>query len=752
MLRTTGTIVLGLLLVPIGLAAPAGSGFTYQGQLKDASDPVNGSADLAFSLWDAAVGGSQIGVTVTASDVEVVDGLFTVELDFGLAAFTGNALWVEVDVRTPHDPDDAAPFTTLDPRQPLTATPIALYALDSAGASPWEVNGGNVHYDAGNVGIGTDTPGAPLEVVGGIRSRDGGAGFYMVNPNNPGASAHFSWLNNTARFRVGGSGAGANGGFSFQRVGDQTLMRLTDNRRLGVAEADPLTRLHVTGESNGLTSGALQEDEIVVEARDAVMGLYSTSQGITGSAIALKEVSGGNIVDTWGIVRETSPGGSDLEFTYGPSDNFAANPAIAAITSEGRMGIRISTPAATLDVRENAGFDPAVNIIHGGSGLAIDASQTLGTNACARFSVDAANGSGAALIATTVGTGSAGSFSQSNTDTLSPTVAISSASNNEAQYALRVISNNSGSAANFFCNDTAGTGHGIVTRVRGSGAAAIFQAEGTGTGLVVNQTSIGHIARFQDGAVDQVVIDSQGDLGIGTTSPTTQLDVRDVSTSSNIVNIERTEASVANADMLQIEAHVDADDNTQFIECERGADIEFRVWGDGDVTADGTFSGPADFAEMIHVTDGVDLVEPGDVLVIDPTADRAVRRSTTPRSTLVAGIYSTRPGYLGSENDWDEVASRLLGPDSQNPDEMTAAKPVELGRMIGEVPLAVVGIVPCKVTDENGPIQPGDLLVTSSMPGHAMRDDNPRAGTIVGKSLGSLDHGTGVIRVLVTLQ
>ena len=59
---------------------------------------------------------------------------------------------------------------------------------------------------------------------------------------------------------------------------------------------------------------------------------------------------------------------------------------------------------------------------------------------------------------------------------------------------------------------------------------------------------------------------------------------------------------------------------------------------------------------------------------------------------------------------------------------------------------------PCQVSSENGAIQPGDLLVTSSTPGHAMRDERPRPGTIVGKALGSLDAGTGVITVLVTLQ
>ncbi len=69
------------------------------------------------------------------------------------------------------------------------------------------------------------------------------------------------------------------------------------------------------------------------------------------------------------------------------------------------------------------------------------------------------------------------------------------------------------------------------------------------------------------------------------------------------------------------------------------------------------------------------------------------------------------------------------------------------------MPLAVVGIVPVKVSAENGPIRPGDLLVASSTPGHAMKaGPNPRRGTVIGKALEGLEEGTGVIQMLVMLR
>jgi hypothetical protein len=100
----------------------------------------------------------------------------------------------------------------------------------------------------------------------------------------------------------------------------------------------------------------------------------------------------------------------------------------------------------------------------------------------------------------------------------------------------------------------------------------------------------------------------------------------------------------------------------------------------------------------------------------------------------VAGIYSTKPGFLGRRS--------AVGASGES--EATE----------NEIPMAMIGIVPCKVSAENGPIRRGDLLVTSSTPGHAMKgtDTFGMLGAVVGKALQPLAAGTGVIEVLVTLQ
>jgi hypothetical protein len=151
----------------------------------------------------------------------------------------------------------------------------------------------------------------------------------------------------------------------------------------------------------------------------------------------------------------------------------------------------------------------------------------------------------------------------------------------------------------------------------------------------------------------------------------------------------------------------------------------FRVANNGTVFAKNYQTLP-DFAEMMAFEGDANRYEPGDVLVISDSLDRAVQLSSRPYSTAVIGVYSTAPGFIGSQN------------------------PME--RSGDELPVAITGIVPCKVSAENGPIQRGDLLTTSSTPGHAMRASDPQLGTLVGKAMGELASGTGVIEILVVLQ
>jgi hypothetical protein len=157
----------------------------------------------------------------------------------------------------------------------------------------------------------------------------------------------------------------------------------------------------------------------------------------------------------------------------------------------------------------------------------------------------------------------------------------------------------------------------------------------------------------------------------------------------------------------------------------------FRVDDTGKVFADGGFQASgADFAESFAVRGDRNHYEAGDLLAIDQSGSRRMALAQHPYSKLVAGIYSTKPGLLGTPHT-------ISDPEIEQ-----------------EVPLAVIGVVPCKVTAENGSITPGDLLVSSTTPGYAMKGTNRKRmlGAVVGKALEPLPSGKGTIIVLVTLQ
>jgi len=120
--------ILALVCLLAASATPAfaqGTAFTYQGRLNDGTNPANGNYDLRFYLRDALVAGSPVGSTNTFAPVGVTNGQFAVTLDFGAGIFTGPARWLEMGVRTN---GSVGVYTTLSPRQALTATPYAILA------------------------------------------------------------------------------------------------------------------------------------------------------------------------------------------------------------------------------------------------------------------------------------------------------------------------------------------------------------------------------------------------------------------------------------------------------------------------------------------------------------------------------------------------------------------------------------------------------------------------------------------------
>ncbi len=137
------------------------------------------------------------------------------------------------------------------------------------------------------------------------------------------------------------------------------------------------------------------------------------------------------------------------------------------------------------------------------------------------------------------------------------------------------------------------------------------------------------------------------------------------------------------------------------------------------ITSNGTFVAGSDFAEALPAHGSKDQYEPGDVIVL---AENGTEVETTRErySRRVVGVYSTRPGVLGAEKGGG--VTRVD---------------------VNDIPVAIVGIVPTKVSAENGAVAPGDLLVSASLADYAMKatDQNLSWGAVIGKAMEPMVDG-----------
>lgn len=126
--------------------------FSHQGKLNDNGAPANGNYDFEFELFDAVSGGAQQGATVQRLNVAVVNGIFTVSLDFGAAVLPGADRFLDIAVRTA----GGGAFTPLTPRQRMTSVPYAIRSLNASSADTVVVAG--VPAGSGNYIQNTSSP------------------------------------------------------------------------------------------------------------------------------------------------------------------------------------------------------------------------------------------------------------------------------------------------------------------------------------------------------------------------------------------------------------------------------------------------------------------------------------------------------------------------------------------------------------------------------------------------------------------
>lgn len=285
-ISTILVLALGLVicLPGTGKAAPMGTAFTYQGRLLDSNDVADGIYDFQFKLFDnlGILPNGQVGKTLDVNDIDIIDGYFTVVLDFGVDAFNGDARWLDIGVRPGKsiDPND---YTKLFPRQELTPLPYSIYSGKAGDLLlPYSavVSSAESAFLVRNTGLGK-----AIQGIG--ENNDGVAG----GSDAVGRSGIFGYNDNPLGFGVFGSSINGIGikGYTFGETGRAGLFEVQNSANNYPA---------LTGTTDGTGEGVYGKHTssgnygYLADVNNGVYGYSYNDSAVTGVCSRGRAVSG----------------------------------------------------------------------------------------------------------------------------------------------------------------------------------------------------------------------------------------------------------------------------------------------------------------------------------------------------------------------------------------------------------------------------------------------------------------------------
>lgn len=184
--------LLSITILHPAMACAQGTAFTYQGQLSSGGSPANGSFDFQFTLYVTNVTGIAVAGPITNSTIVVSNGLFTTTVDFGVGAFTGQSLWLDIGV----SPAGSNTFSELTPRQFMASTPYAVQAANASSVPATNING---TIAATQLASSVVTNGAANVNISGNFSGNGAnlTGVNLITANSHGV---ITWVTNSGNF------------------------------------------------------------------------------------------------------------------------------------------------------------------------------------------------------------------------------------------------------------------------------------------------------------------------------------------------------------------------------------------------------------------------------------------------------------------------------------------------------------------------------------------------------------------------
>jgi len=236
---------------------------------------------------------------------------------------------------------------------------------------------------------------------------------------------------------------------------------------------------------------------------------------------------------------------------------------------------------------------------------------------------------------------------------------------------------------------------------------------------------------------ERISILGTGNIGIGTTTPQAKLEIGNAGTYSFLAGSQRIGNVAApflgtdavNKNYIDGLSHwVRADGVVSLTSSADQVGIGtttvngYKLKVDGNVGITGVLQTQtgSDFAEEFAVQDNI---EAGTVVVIGDLGYKSVKAASVAYDKRVVGVVSDNPSIIAGRVDSEK-----------------------------KVVVAMAGVVKVKVVSAGGQIQKGDLLTSSEIEGYAMKANDAKSGTIIGKALEDLNSRRGEIKVLINLQ
>lgn len=278
--RTTLPLIV-VLFVAFAVSAQT-SVFTYQGRLTDTNIPASGTHQMQFALYDAVTGGTQIGSTVENTAVNVSNGVFTVQLDYGAAAFSAVERFLEISVRR----NSNETYTTLSPRQRITSAPYSIRALNAGTADNAASLGGTAASqfvqttDSRLSDARTPTAGS-ANYIQNTTTQQTGADFNISGNGTVAGTLSANLVNSQTQYNIGGQRILSNAGTDNMFVGSLA----------GAANTGGGNSFFGKATGNGNTTGF---NHVFVGERAGLLNTTGNSNSFFGSVAGLNNTIGSN--------------------------------------------------------------------------------------------------------------------------------------------------------------------------------------------------------------------------------------------------------------------------------------------------------------------------------------------------------------------------------------------------------------------------------------------------------------------------